>query len=314
MAPHSISWSSALLVQTILVSVLYGLAILLFVHSMRALLRRAKMRDMVNYPLFISAPFLFVFATLHVLGTWLRAYRGFVVYAPGPEAYWALITTPEKTLGQAGQIAGVALADGMTVYRCWAIWDRRWTVVLVPTLTLVATFVSSVVFVTLQHHVDVQTSIFDKMVTQWTEAWLASSLITTGICTLLITWRLVRVQTSLRESGAHIGAGNRTVTSRVVVILIESAAIYSINNLLYCVLYAVNQVPETWFSGMESTVASITFSLIIIRVDHAVETRKVFMSTPVPLSGIQQRSPGAVFDLKAGRMGASAGTGTETEL
>lgn len=314
MAQDSVSWSSALLVQTILVSVLYGLAILLFIDSMRALLRRAKTRDTVNYPLFISAPFLFLFATLHVLGTWLRAYRGFVVYAPGPEAYWALITTPEKTLGQAGQIAGVALADGMTVYRCWAIWDRRWAVVLVPLLTLIATFVSSVVFVTIQHQVNVQTSIFSKTVTQWTEAWLASSLITTGICTLLITWKLVRVQTSLRESGAHLGAGKRTVTSRVVVILIESAAIYSLNNLLYCVLYAMNSVPETWFSGMESTVASITFSLIIIRVDQAIASRKVLVSTSVPLSGIQQRPPGAAFDAKSGGKGAAESASTSGDV
>ncbi|EJD43889.1 hypothetical protein AURDEDRAFT_166948 [Auricularia subglabra TFB-10046 SS5] len=302
-----------MMVEVILVSVLYGLAIPLFVDSMRALLRKAKTRYNVNYPLFISAPFLFVFATLHVVGTWLRVYRAFLQYAPGHEAYWKLVTTPEKTLGQAGQIAGVALADSMTVYRCWVIWDRRWAAVLLPALTLIATFVSSVVFVTLQHHVDLQTSIFHDNITRWTEVWLANSLVTTGICTSLIAWKLASVQTSLRGTGARLGPSKRTLTSRVGVIFVESAAIYFINNLLYCVLYAVKQVPETWPSGMESTVASITFSLIIIRVERAIEDRKIFVSPSVQLSGIQQRSPGTVFDMKSGGKRIPASTGTESE-
>ncbi|KZV78983.1 hypothetical protein EXIGLDRAFT_707951 [Exidia glandulosa HHB12029] len=179
----------------------------------------------------------------------------------GPEAYLTLITTSDKTLGQAGQISGVALADYMTVYRCWAIWGRNWLIVVVPILTLIATFG--------EHHVDVTTSIFSATVTRWTEAWLACSLCTTGICTV---YKLTSVNRNLRQSGVQMSLvlGKGSLASRVVFIMIESAAIYSVTNLLYCVLYAVEQVPETWFSGMESTVASITFSLIIIRVDQAV--------------------------------------------
>lgn len=51
----------------------------------------------------------------HVVGiTWMRVYKAFIAYPGGPDAYFALITTPEKTLGQVGQISGVAVAGEST--------------------------------------------------------------------------------------------------------------------------------------------------------------------------------------------------------
>ncbi|KZV83178.1 hypothetical protein EXIGLDRAFT_843162 [Exidia glandulosa HHB12029] len=277
----TMSWSSAILVQCMLESLIYGISLVLFIQSVGTLLQKRRRQERLNMPLIVTAPLLFFFATLHILGaTWMRVYRAFIEYPDGPEAYLTLITTPDKTLGQAGQISAVALADYMTVYRCWAIWGRNWLVVTIPVLTLIATFVSSIVFVTVQHHIDVKTSIFNGTVTSWTEAWLASSLCTTGICTALIIYRLTRVRSGLRDSGVETScARTGTLTSRVILIIIESSAIYSVNNLLYCVLYAVKQVPETWFSNMESTIASITFSLIIIRVDQAVASGIELVST-----------------------------------
>lgn len=70
---------------------------------------------------------------------------------------------------------------------------------------------------------------------------------------VLIVYKIAVINRNLEDSGAlrasaMLRKGN--LTSRVIFIIVESAAIYSINNLLYCILYAVQQVPETWFSGM----------------------------------------------------------------
>lgn len=73
--------------------------------------------------------------------------------------------------------------------------------------------------------------------------------------TVLIAHKLIRVQSSLEASGALVASSRgrqKSLTSRVIALLVESAAIYSLNGLMYLVLYSVQQVPETWFSGMVS--------------------------------------------------------------
>jgi hypothetical protein len=69
---------------------------------------------------------------------------------------------------------------------------------------------------------------------------------------------------------ANVFQDTISLTRRVTRIFVESAAMYSINNLLYSVLYALKQQPESWFSSMDAVCASITFSLIIIRVESVV--------------------------------------------
>lgn len=260
-------------------SVAYGVAAVLFVESVLSLLRTRRRRDRINVPLAVVAPLIFFFATLHVFGVWVRTYLGFVSYAGGPKAYWDLITTPEKTVTQVGQLGAITLADAMTVYRAWMIWERRLIVVAIPALTFIATLVSGVVFVTIQHQVNVHTSIFQASVTKWTEAWLASSLCTTGICTVLVVWKLAVAQRQLRSSyepsethGWEVASSPKSLASRVIRIVVESAALYSVVNLLYCVLYAAALNPEAWFSTLDAPVASITFSLIIIRTERAARS------------------------------------------
>lgn len=85
---------------------------------------------------------------------------------------------------------------------------------------------------------------------------------------------------------------SRSLLSRALRIFVESAALYSLNNLLYIILFSTDLTEEAWLSGLVSTsafscrlvfgliimylkdapVASITFSLIIIRLESAVNT------------------------------------------
>lgn len=276
MPPSSLSGNAVFVLSSFMESMVYGITAVLFVESVQTLLRTRRRRDRLNIPLIIGAPILFFFVTLHIFGVWVRTYIAVVSYPEGPDAYWSLITTPEKTVTQTGQLGAILLGDAMTVYRAWMIYERRLPVIVVPLLTYIATCVCGITFVTIQHQVDVHTSIFQATVTRWTEAWLACSLCTTGICTGLIVWKLSRMQWYLRDSFDHgdgqvsaVTASSLSLTSRVNRILIESAALYSTVNLLYLSLYAASINVEAWFSGLDTPVASITFSMIIIRTERA---------------------------------------------
>jgi hypothetical protein len=113
------------------------------------------------------------------------------------------------------------------VYRTFMIWNLNYWVILVPTVTFIATIgeykeliepkymihsdhrsVGAAGFITAQHRVNVHTSIFSTTVTQWTEAWLASSLVTTGICTCTCNtvWNDIETDHQLSLSCYHLQA------------------------------------------------------------------------------------------------------------
>lgn len=76
----------------------------------------------------------------------------------------------------------------------------------------------------------------------------------------MIVFKLGLVQYQLRDpsqpaslsstQASLLSASTRGLTSRVMRIVVESAAMYSVVNLLYCVLYAAKLNPEAWFSTM----------------------------------------------------------------
>jgi hypothetical protein len=118
---------------------------------------------------------------------------------------------------------------------------------------------SGMTFVELQHHTNVETSIFTKTVTQWTVAFLLSSL-ATSVCSTgtpddiiylcngkfkiipgLIAYKLLNTQIRLRRLGIST---NSSLSTRIMRIIAESAALYSLNHLLYVILYEVKSQVE----------------------------------------------------------------------
>lgn len=201
-----------------------------------------------------------------------------VRYPQGPLAYLDLISTSAKTVIQTGQLGAILLADILMIYRTFVLWDGNFFVVVLPSLTFAATFsklvflchcstqiilaASGVAFVHLQHTSAVNRSIFSTSVTQWTVAFLFCSFVTTlysagnisiffnrssstltSTLTAFITYRLWNAQRRLREDGLSLSVG---FSRRVTRIIVESAAIYSLNHLLYIILYEIKTNVEAF--------------------------------------------------------------------
>ncbi|KIM77873.1 hypothetical protein PILCRDRAFT_825094 [Piloderma croceum F 1598] len=149
------------------------------------------------------------------------------------------------------------------VYRTFVVWSYNVYVIVIPCLTFVATLTSGVSFVKIQHQTkNVETSVFTKSVTQWTVAFLLCSFATTVYSTGLIAYKLLKSQMNLRRHGLATGGG---LSNRMMRIVVESAAIYSLNHFIYAVLYEVKNQVESTPSFLEASLASITCSLIIVR-------------------------------------------------
>ncbi|KZT38301.1 hypothetical protein SISSUDRAFT_1062134 [Sistotremastrum suecicum HHB10207 ss-3] len=258
----------ALLISFFCEAVLYGVAFVLFVNSVSTLLRKRNAKGKVNRPLLFASSLLFLFSTMHIIGVTIRNVTAFTSYPDGPAAYFALLTNTVKTITQVGQVGAVITGDGLSVYRTFLVYNCNYYVVIFPLSTFIATIVAAAGFITVQHRETVATSIFQTTVTEWTQAFLATSLVTTGICTGLIVYRLWSVEHNLRKSVSHVQTYRPT--NRILRILIESAALYSSTNLMYIILYTMKLNAEAIVSGFEVPVASITFSLITLRVEAAL--------------------------------------------
>jgi len=257
----------AYLFAVLITSFFYGIAVTIFAKAVATIVRKRRSTGKSNLPLVIPSVLIFAFATVNVMGIWIHIYTTFVVHLADPEAYLDLIRSPQKTIIQTGQLGAILLADALVVYRTFVLWNHNIPVVVIPCLTFVATLTSGISFVKLQHHTDVETSVFAKSVTEWTVAFLLSSFVTTVYSTGLITYKLMSTQYKLRKHGISTSGD---LTHRIMRIIVESAALYSLNHLLYVVLYEVKNQVESTPSFLEASLASITCSLIIVRSEDAV--------------------------------------------
>jgi len=265
------------LFATLIASFSYGIAVTLFAISIGTILRKRRSTGKINLPFVMPSALIFILATVNVIGLWINIHAAFVVHANDTEAYLDRIRTPAKTVIQTGQVGAIILADALIVYRTFVVWNHNIFIIIIPCLTFVATFVSGVSFVRLQHQLaDVHTSVFAQSVTDWTVAFLLCSFVTTVYSTALITYKLLKTHRNLREYGVMTNDG---VSYRIMRIVVESAALYSLNHLLYAILYEVKNQVESTPSFLEASIASITCSLIIIRCEKVSNSPKTLSTS-----------------------------------
>ncbi|KIM77170.1 hypothetical protein PILCRDRAFT_825517 [Piloderma croceum F 1598] len=233
-------------------------------------MRKRNTAGKLNLPLVIPSTLIFMFATVNVIGLWIHMYTTFVVNADNPEAYLDLIRSPQKTIIQTGQVGAILLADALMVYRTFILWNRNIYVIITPCLTFIATFTSAVLFIELQQQVDLETSVFAKALTEWTAAFLLSSLATTVHSTTLIAYKLMNTQLGLRQDGVSTAGSRAALSHRIARIIVESAALCSLNHILYVILYETKNQVESTPSFLEASIASITCSLITVRSEEAI--------------------------------------------
>ncbi|KAF7979754.1 hypothetical protein HWV62_41142 [Athelia sp. TMB] len=230
------------LFAVLITSFAYGIAACLFVQSIMTMVRRRRLTGQVSWTLAIPSVAIFIFASVNALGIWAYFYWAILVYPGGPQAYFGLVRTPCKTAYQTGQLGAIMLTDLLMIYRTYILWDSNFYSIVIPCLTFVATFISGVIFVHIEHVLAVTTSIFEPSITRWTISFLLCSFATTVYSTGLIAYRLWNMDRKIRA----VGVSTRpSVGYRIAAILVESAAIYSTMHLLYAILYLLKSNVES---------------------------------------------------------------------
>ncbi|SJL17113.1 uncharacterized protein ARMOST_20655 [Armillaria ostoyae] len=153
------------------------------------------------------------------------------------------------------------LVDTTTIWRCWILWDRQWQVIVVPMVcTAVGAAIKVVQTLSFVHKFtdDIsKTGAFAAEI-DWTLIYVLLTLATTLLSTLLIIYHIVR----------H--APRMTASRKIIEMLIESCAMYSLSLIIYLVLVSRNLESPYYADIIAMYVWPIAPMLLVTRISaHA---------------------------------------------
>ncbi|KAJ7649364.1 hypothetical protein DFH06DRAFT_1475777 [Mycena polygramma] len=161
----------------------------------------------------------------------------------------------------------VLMADCLFIWRCWTVWNRRWTVVILPMLATACGVVLAGFIVADQVNAARSSEAFAAAKTstrfvQFSTIYFSLSVATSLTTASLIALRLLLVQRMSKRRGS--GAHNQSINS-IIEIPIESALLYSVTLLTMVVLDVKKNVNFGYAQNIHAQMTGLAPLLIILR-------------------------------------------------
>ncbi|KAK0432324.1 hypothetical protein EV421DRAFT_1849481 [Armillaria borealis] len=154
------------------------------------------------------------------------------------------------------------IVDITIIWRCWVFWGRRWLIILIPGLCAIAGMIVVAksllirsTFINTTSDIG-NTGGFAAQI-DWALIYLSLTLATTLLCTLLIVYRIVRLASGVSSY------------RKIVEIVIESSAMYSLTLIVYLALAARNLESAYYADMIMAYIKVIAPTLLIGRVAAA---------------------------------------------
>ncbi|KAH9979201.1 hypothetical protein BJV74DRAFT_130981 [Russula compacta] len=229
----TIDFSISELVALAVESFFYGIYFTIFPASLKVLLHKRKTISGAA-PLLALAGVFGVLISWHVVTDAVR-----LVYAfkrdqqpLGPDLYYANVASAMSLIKTALYLIATILFDAFILYRCFNVWDRNFSVILMPFLVFLADVGTGVAALQGLSGLTKGDSVFIAKQEKITKSFFSATVAVNGICTLLIACRLWTRQSQMRDSRQAFGL------TKEATIMAESGAIYSVTVLLILATYA----------------------------------------------------------------------------
>jgi len=165
------------------------------------------------------------------------------------------------------------LGDGVLVYRCIIVYDKKWYGVIPPLLLFLSSLTMGsfmISFTELQGRGTITGTKLKPIIL----SFLSLSLAQNVAITTAIALKIYIMQRRIAGSITSVTALSRI--RRAVIIIVESGALYSGFMIILVGSFVTSNVTDYAWSGVASSVIPIAFNLIIIRVHQglAVDQRQ----------------------------------------
>ncbi|KAJ6620459.1 hypothetical protein B0H10DRAFT_2021686 [Mycena sp. CBHHK59/15] len=213
----------------------------------------------------------YICSTIHASLNWLYYSRAVDdnELPTGPGLLYSLthLQTWIEGTGDTFFCLNIFMADCLFIWRCWVVWNRRWTIVVLPILAtisgaILAGFIISDQVIALRSleafTIAKKSEEFVKLSTVYFSLSVATSLTTT----FLISLRILLVQRMSRITGT----GSHRNYNPIMEIPVESAVLYSVTLLTFVVLDVKKDVNVYYAQNIHAQMAGLAPLAIILRV------------------------------------------------
>ncbi|KAJ6536776.1 hypothetical protein DFH09DRAFT_1178709 [Mycena vulgaris] len=262
--PAPFSLIRAFIVSFWVEGVIYGFFICIFSLSLAVNLGTSKRQSAHSRAMFIVGIITFILATVHISINCMRMMRGYVDHSAllgGPVGYLGILSQWDHVFKNVIYATQSIVGDSVAVYRCWVLWNRNFYVVCIPFFMVFGSAVSGYMTCAIFTKIQAGSTVFDGSLDAWVKTFYSLAVAQNIITTALMAWRIAVAEQ--QASSYRIGKGNLTPILRI---LIESAALYLVAELILLVLYASNS--NLQFIALEAItpIVGITFNAITIRI------------------------------------------------
>jgi len=190
-----------------------------------------------------------------------------------PDQYYLDLSNPLEVVKTVVYVTLTIVGDTFVTYRCYIVWNRKWYVVAVPVLLLAGEAASGYVASNDFSKTRPGAEIFLANLKPWVTSFFSLTFTTNVLCTSLLAYRILRIRSRVRK----MNQTNSRVNS-VVVIVVESAAIYSMSVLSLLVAYLMDSNVQYTILDLTSPIIGIAFTGIILRVSLGISSQETGLS------------------------------------
>ncbi|KAJ7754599.1 hypothetical protein B0H16DRAFT_1832669 [Mycena metata] len=287
-------------------NILYGFYLSVFIESSLLLWRKQKGTRASSKYVIATSALMFILITMRCVIDTVRCIVAFdnegISFGP-----------PNTTLGvitNACWLMVTAVGDAFLIYRTFIVWKRNWLIIILPTLLFLANFACAIWILYSFITFDVTKPIFGP-ITMSINAFGYLTLFTNLLCSGLISFRILSVRRKV--TGLVSGNSGRSddLAARVVSIMVESAATYTLLLVVQLVTSSLNSYISYIATDCTPATIGIVFSYIIIRVSRGSSYGDSTISAP-PTSRSRERANGTTYELSTRNQ--LSGTRTEVQV
>ncbi|KAH7882665.1 hypothetical protein F5I97DRAFT_1931275 [Phlebopus sp. FC_14] len=260
--------TTAQIVGLFMECILYGVHLVTLAQCLRSLLwsdAENSFKRKINWRMLTVALLMGLFATLDVaLG--LRHNLDAFVYYTGPDgaaAEFASISNWVNVLETAVYVVQSMVGDGMLIYRCYLVYDRKWYYAAPSLLLWLGGSSCGVLVIAIYATLHTQSFLDASQAQRYVYSGLSLTLAVNVITTSLIVYRIWSVD----RQTVHMRIHRASRLKSVVRIIIESAALYTVSVIVFFCTYVANSNANYGATYNVVQMIGISFNLIIIRVD-----------------------------------------------
>ncbi|KAJ8072563.1 hypothetical protein PM082_016122 [Marasmius tenuissimus] len=261
--------------------------------------RMKRVIRLLSQPMFLGAVALSVTITAHWICNVMRLFQAFEGRTT-PLEYYADLSQKIYAVKTGLIMASVVSGDLIIVYRLWVVWNRKYSIILLPLLSVIGVAVGGSGITYELASYEKGKDIFSASAQAWVICEAIFTVLTNVYSTGLIAWR---IWTTNRRCSAYRSkkTARSSYLTAVTAVLIESALLYSSFLIVFIATYIAKHRIESLIVDCLPPVAGISFGLINLRC-HRARAKAASQEPTV--------SAGPVIDLSRG-FGVSTSSGAE---